>query len=222
MTWAYQFPGEDVLTQWKDKNRTGFNVSWFVQDSQGNRVTGNKSDDGEWKTDVVQKPKYPFDTRCMVAMINMVEKALNKGYKSSFLMEVAFETKLYATTGSLRCTDQKTNTKNLQSVISKLDMASDETIYSNISDNALVAGFELYSFLTMCPDSGMETVAITRFFLALIAQNNSRALLQATVNTIKSPAITHPHNKERLNQFYKQLDQILGIKLGHILLDKLS
>ena len=222
VTWAYQFPGEDVLAEWEDKRSTGFTVSWFVQDGQGNRVTRNTSDDGEWKTDVVQKPKYQFETNSMVALVNMAEKALNHGYNTSFLMEAAFETKIDSTVESLKCTDQTSNTKNLRNMISKLDMVYDETIYSNISDNALVTGYELYSFLMMCPDSGMETVAITRFFLALIDKNDSRALLQATLNTINSVAIKYPHNKERLYQFYKQLDQILGLNLGQILLDKLS
>ena len=67
-----------------------------------------------------------------------------------------------------------------------------------------------------------ESIPPYQFLHSLLSTQSPRTIIQATVNTIQSGAITNPMHRNIMKKFYLDLDQKFHFQLGKILLATVS
>ena len=82
------------------------------------------------------------------------------------------------------------------------------------SEDDLILAFNIFSYILFC---NKEANQVYFFYKSLLKTGSGRAILQATVNNLKSKNIKEATTKKALQQLYIQLDQIVGFKSGKIL-----
>jgi hypothetical protein len=106
--------------------------------------------------------------------------------------------------------------------IKQLDMDQDKAVNINVTDKALVLGFELFAFLVDCPAHTAEAVSLALFTLSLLDDYNTTTVLQAVTNTINNQAIVFTQNQNRFNHVYQKLEEALALNVQSILSSQLS
>ena len=220
IVWEYRFPGEEVLKRWKNPKRTGFSVSWYVSDSNGSHIEQFSRTNEAWQTVHKIRPAFSEQTKWFLCFVNIVQAANEK--------QVAQESLL----GKLADFRESTKLKPadcmngviyymtyLREFLVGLDIAFDETLNSNVSDLALINGFELFSSLHYCPQNDYLDLVLQDFFLS---QKSPRALLQGTANVISSGLVVNPLSMVHLQKFSQIIGGALNLDLMYILSKTLS
>ena len=105
----------------------------------------------------------------------------------------------------------------------------------NITEEHLLLGFQLYSYLLSCPSSAAHFVTargdkynltktklstmkeaqkLSNFTFNLLNNSSPRTIIQATKNTLHNQAVTH--NVDLFKQFYHKLDEKLNFTEGQV------
>ena len=89
VSWEYRYPGEEVLARWENPRRTGFNISWYVRNQNGNQIAKNQAvaDNNGWRPTTNQIPKYPEETRSFTALVNAAQRALDVQIDHSMMID---------------------------------------------------------------------------------------------------------------------------------------
>ena len=82
------------------------------------------------------------------------------------------------------------------------------------AENDLTLTFDIFSYILFC---NKEANQVYFFYKSLLKTGSVRAILQATVNNLKSKNIKQAFTKKALQQIYVQLNQMVGFKSGKIL-----
>ena len=211
IVWRYE--KLDTKNDWKPNTRTGFSVSWNIQDKKESTVDRQQS-----------KSSFILPNQYFVTIANMVKTASLIGLDRSVLIKKAIQHKVDTSlTPNTLCNNGQTTDMSLLSAFnSGLNLTTDNIINTNITDETLRLGFQLYSFLIYCPENIREAAYLVNFCNSLLQHHSPRTVLQGVVNTINMKAIAHQQNKDNFHQFYHKLEEIMNLQLSQILVKKFS
>ena len=192
--WKYEFPGKEVLAKWDKPRRTGFNISWYVEDRDRVQKSDLEANEEVWTSKLDMEPLFTSDTYAFVAFVNMAQQALDGKTDHKLMMqhlkEHILDYKLGfggSRIGRYFCMFGQTqisfDSKVFPTFQAIFNFTYDTTIYKDVSKLALRNGFELFSTLLHCPSHKSMDLVLQEFLLSF---QSPRALLQGTTNMINS------------------------------------
>ena len=114
----------------------------------------------------------------------------------------------------LQCTNTQVNRDILDQVFDQIPQVNDETHLPNITDGDITTGFMIYFAHVYCAESSY----LYQFLSTLITSQSPRTILQSIVNTVQSEDDMEDENKKKFKQIYIELNKILDLQYGKILL----
>ena len=203
----------ELLDTWKNKRMTGFRLSWFLQDSNGSRLTETQNMTENWKPEA---PSPGYHEQQLVSLVNLATQARTQNVnweevinmtiqeKTKFIMNRQLDYVSMFSEGQIK--------PNNYSVIARLTIGLNHTTSGVTNDDDLLNGFKLFSTIFYCS----ESLALSQFLHSLLSSQSPRTIIQATVKTIQSRDIKERSNRKRIGQFYLALDKISHFQLGKI------
>ena len=211
----YLATSQELVDSWEDRRMTGFRLSWFLQDSNGSRLTEVKPDTRGWRPGpAVPMYKQPE----MDKMVRLASKArANNMTTDHIVLEIIKEKSKLIENRNIEyvnmCSEGQIRHDKFGVVFDSISLDLSE-VTTPIIDEDIKAGIMLFSVVVYCS----EPVALSQFLHSLLSSESPRTIIQATVNTIESDNVKEPQNIERMKQFYLALDKIFHFQLGKILL----
>ena len=220
--YVYKAPSQELLDSWKDKNMTGYQLSWFLQDRNGSRPTKKM-------TELYWQPEAPiprFQEQYLIKMVKLASRARANNVTREEAINVALKEKEKQITMSRKHPWNSINYKIMclrgqmkKIYYSKAFQGMNLQSFGDASDNEttdedIKTGFMLFSVIVYCS----EPVALSQFLHSILSTQSPRTIIQATVNTIQSDNINERMTKSLLNDFYLSLDKVFHFQLGKILL----
>ena len=200
----------DVRKDWKIQTKTGFSLSWHIEDNKVSTAHNQTTESS-----------FNLPNKYFVEVANMVNTS---PLTNNALIQEAIQHKVDTSlTSNTLCNNEQTKDMSvLPAFISGLNLTTDNIINTNITDETLRFGFQLYSFLIYCPENIKEAANLMKFCSSLLKHHSPQTVLQAAVNTIKTEAIFHQQNKDNFHAFYHKLEKIMNLQLSPILARQLS
>ena len=224
VVWEYKFTGQEL----KSPKRTGFSVSWFLADSDGNQREYSSTGTSVWNAaDEVISP-FTEETKWFVYFVNIAQTAIVKGIDHGLLMTqlVNFRSRNSLGSNFADCMNGIISDKSyLKKFVEEVNLTFigyheyDKSVHSNISQTSLLHGLELLLSLQYCPQNLCPDMILQDFFLQ---QKNPRALLQGTANVINSGIVVNPVSMEHLRKFCQMLQAAFKMDLKWVLSKTLS
>ena len=90
---------------------------------------------------------------------------------------------------------------------------------TEVKDEDVKRGFELYSLLVFCPG---EAAKLYKFLANLINGEKGATILRSTINTLVANQLTEEKSKHGLISFYHELDHLFNLQFGKILFAMMS
>ena len=206
---------QQLLDSWEDKRMGGFRLSWFLQDSNGCRLTEALNMTEDWKQEATS-PGYQEPQ--LVRMVQLATQARKQNIgREEVIKRTILEKAKLIENGKLDYTSMCSVGQiepNHYSVITGLNIGLNNTTGGDANDEDVLTGFMIFSIMVYCP----ESVALYQFLHSLLFTQSPRTIIQATVNTIQSLDIKELINRQRMHQFYLALDKIFHFQFGKILL----
>ena len=193
VVWEYKFTGQEL----KSPKRTGFSVSWFLADSDGNQTEYSSTGISVWNAaDEVISP-VTEETKWFVYFVNIAQAAIDKQIDHGLLMTQLVNYRRINRVGSYfaDCMNGIISDSYLAKFVQEVDLTFtshyyyDKTVHSNISQTSLLHGLELLLSLQYCPQNLCPDMILQDF---LLQQKNPRALLQGTANIINTGIVVNP------------------------------
>ena len=215
--YKFEKSGQEISNSWSDKKVNGFKIDWFLQDGNGNRFTEMMPEiPADWEPNAVA-PRYRHDD--LKRLTFLAKEARLKGMiQSDMLIHVLKEKEVLIQSGVIQyismCWGNQIMNKHYK-VFEDITLGLNITKgMGSVTEEDIESGFMIFSAFVYCS----ESVALSKFLHSLLSSQSPRTIIQATVNTIESVVLDENKNKERLNKFYLDLDQIFHFQLGKILL----
>ena len=220
--WEFKYSGNEVLTRWNSTQRTGFSIDWYMMNSDGTRMEKLLNDKETWAERNMMTPIYARQTQSFVSFANIAQSAIEKEIDHEFVLSTLSDYREYLKLGSVP-SDCKNSIMDDYSYflefLRKLNMTWDGKMYTNVSEAALLNGFELYSSFRYCPNNILIDLVLQEFFLSL---ESPRAMTQGAANVINSGLIVDPVNLDHLRQFCLMLSSVFDLDLMYVLSRELS
>ena len=229
----------ELLNSREGERMTGFNLTWFIQDSNGTQLTCEPKNKEDLSWDVRNEKigaEYHKMMRKTIQLVKdmrffnasqdkILEKVItSKIITSDFLrtpkslcyenqLISGHEESLFGQLSNLTAfdIDEMRRETNL-SVIGDVDDLSNLT--TSVKENSLEDirnGFKVFAALVFCPDSAhLEKLKPYKFIFDLVTTQS----LSTIVRTIVTAIERDPNNAE-FNKFYDKLDQMLGLQYQH-------
>ena len=209
----------NLMDIWKDKRMTGFRLNWYLQDSNGSRITEVKSNwrPKDWKTEVLD-PRYldPY----LVRMVQLASRARASNItREEVIKQIIQEKSNLIDVGSIKyfsmCSGGHIKPEHNLQVFNSIHIQKIENeSKTEILDEDIKTGFMMFSAIVYCS----EPVGLYQFLHNLLSNQSPRTIIQATVNTIQSVNIRNGENRKGMNKFFLALDSIFNLQFGKILL----
>ena len=205
----------ELVDSWEDRRMMGFSLSWFLQDSDGSRLTEVKPDTRDWRP----KPAVPSykqpDTDKMMRLASMA-RANNMTTDQTVLEIVKEKSKIIdnRTLDFLNMCSEGQIIHDKSSVVFESITLDLIEVTTTIIDENIKTGIKLFAVVVCCS----EPLALSQFLNSLLSRESPRTIIQATVNRIESENIIEPQNMERMKQFFLALDKIFHFQIDKILL----
>ena len=213
--YEYLVGSQDLLDSWNDKRMTGFRLNWFLQDSNGSRLTEVKPDSVDWRPEPAV-PKYRQPE--MAKMVQLASKARTNNMTTDQIILQTLKhkgnrLKIRTIEYKTMCSKGEINHDKVNVVFDGISLGLNE-VNVTITDDDVKTGLMMFSAVVYCS----ETVALYQFLHSLLSAQSPRTIIQATVNTIQSDNIKQSQNRKRMKVFYRALDKVFHFHLGKILL----
>ena len=215
MNYQRSHTSQKLLDSWKDRNMTRFHLDWFLQDSNGSRLTEKMPDlPGDWKPETAVTR---YREQYLVRMVQLASRARANNMTREEILDVTIREKAkLITSGFLKyrmCSGGQVTTGSYPKVFDELDIKiNSDTNVRTITEEDIETGFMLFSAIIFCS----EPVALSQFLHNLLTTQSPRTIIQATVNTIQSEDIKEIITRKLMNNFYLDLDKIFQFHLGKI------
>ena len=85
--WKYKFPGKDVLARWERPKRTGFSVTWHLEDEKGQTTNVSEEEEELWGEKLDVEAMFATENVNFVAFVNMAEQAKEGGTEHESMMK---------------------------------------------------------------------------------------------------------------------------------------
>ena len=216
--YSYSFSSQDLVDSWQDKRMTGFRLSWFLQDSSGNRLTEEKTDMEEaWKLADADVPRYR--NWYLAKMVELASVARMKNMtREDILKETIKEKDKLIRSGSIEyttmCSHGQVESEHYSTIFNLINVSViSDSAKTPITDEDVNTGFMMFTAIVYCS----EPVALSQFLHSLLSTQSPRTILQATVNTIQSDKVKEK-TRQLLNEFYQNIQNTFNLQHGKILL----
>ena len=234
---------EYVVSQQLDNPRnrqqmTGFRLTWFIRDHNGNRVTKEKQvNNQEWKPVEPAVPAPKYENPWLVRMVELARQARLQNISTEALVERALRNvkfsngKIYReieknnATYTFSCIDGHLNEEYFEQFFAKEERAIEPRIenVTSFQDVYFHSGTKIFVALTYCPHS--LSLKLLTFFQGLV--NSPSVLIRTVVDTIQSGNSSGTTDEDRvskkgLNNLYLTLEKKFSLQYGKVLLGLLS
>ena len=225
--WKYQFPGEEVLAKWTKPRRTGFNITWYVQNEEGHQKDTITASEELWTSKLDTVAAYTAENVFFAAFVNLAQQALEENIphnsmlvhlKNIIAQQKTFFCKLGQAEPDLFRSFFCRASGFSFNLLTDFNLTFDTKIYKNISTIALHNGFELYVTLLHCPSHKEIDLFLRDFFLNF---TSPRDLLQGASNIINSGSLRNQVNIDHPYEFCKEMQSMFGLYLPDILQNSL-
>ena len=212
------FQNKELLDSWEDVRMNGFNLSWYIKDINGSRLTKNKPDMlADWKP--ADADYRSHDNLYLAKMVNLASLARMKNMSSEAIIKQVLKEKVQSvSTHNLNSMCAHGQVKPLQysTVFSgiSLGLTLDDT-KPTITNEDIKTGFGMFSAIVYCP---VSTLKLYQFLHSLLSTQSPRTIIKATVNTIQSESLKEYSTRKWMNQFYLTLNKTYDFQYGKILL----
>ena len=186
-----------------------------LQDTNRSRLADNMSNSQEDKWE--HEPVFPrYKNQYLDGKVQLANYARNNNM-DKILADVVkkkadiFQSKSLQVRNKWQCTNDQVKQNQLALVFDEIPQAKNTT---DITDEDITKGFMIYSALVFCAESSY----LYQFLATLISNQSARTILQVIVNTIQSEDDMDDENKKKFNHIYLELDRILDLQYGKILL----
>ena len=203
-----------------DKRRmSGFTLNWFVEDSNGTRLTEKLPPRAEdWKQDVQQASEYKEPL--LADMVQLARKLRMENMTSEQIKDKVIREKMQNISilaDESLCSYDQIKSQKLDSTISKLVSFTDEEETKGLEtavDNE--TGLELFHAVRYCPSS--MVIKLFRFVDELLSTQSSGTIIQTFVNLFRSKDLEDLTSFGLAKEFYLVLASTLQLQYGNILL----
>ena len=220
--YKYQVSNLEMLDFWEDESMTGFRLSWFLEDSNGTRLTEILPDLPEdWKPAQASIARYkePY----LDKMVELASRARNLNMTPNDIIRqtITEKTQLiqngHIDFASMCSGNELRINKTLYlSIFAHIKLGINDTMpQTTILDEDIKTGRMMFSAVVFCS----ESTSLYMFLYNLLTNESPRTILQATANTIESAtSLTDDSNKQLIHEFYHLLENVFNLQLGKILL----
>ena len=223
---SYRATGKTLLDSW-DKSRmmTGFSLSWKIKNTDSSLEDVSETLSEESTREVSSKNKgHVLPPPLIIRAPGLQDKSLSNGIQLARQMRLGNMTREQILMKVLRY--KILNTTFLNEVgcpisIQKygIQMAifrdlKEETSVGVTIDEDIENGILINAIIDFCSATSRNLYIM---FDRLVSENNSKELLQTTLNTILYTGMEQSSRKE-LHEFYIALDKTFGLQFGKILL----
>ena len=207
----------------EERRMTGFNLHWFLKDSNGTQLTEKlppKQED--WKPDgLIPAPKYVQPL--LAEMVQLARHLRVKHNKTNEqILEKVIRWKIEnigILTESRKCSMNQIGSEHLEDVFLKLVPSFDkEDLEGSTSDEDITTGFGLFHAVVFCPSSLEMDSKYFQFVDQLLSNESSRTIIQTFVNMFHSGIIKDATRIAQTKEFYDVLATTLNLQYGDILL----
>ena len=219
LCWKYRPSG----SQQEDTNRsvTGFVVDWYITGGDHEKER-SREEEWLWRRVSRAEPRYSWDNFYLTVIIDLVSSWRLAGRSKQQLWSDVVGMKTLWNEERLHskhqwCSDSHVSNYFIEEFYRGL-YTTTGNISSNVSEEDLVFGTELFTVLTLCHDHIVEAAKLAVFMTNLLDNHNLRTIIQTTVNTIEQGSVTSQQNVESVKEFYKELDRKYNLSLGIILI----
>ena len=214
--YRYQAANLTTLRSWKDKRMTGFKLSWYVEDKNGN-VLNDQLELDMWKS---QNPKPQFEDNLLHKLVDQAKGARLQSIKRQDILMSAVEKKINEKSflewfsSSTSCSGSQLKNKNVY--FKKMFQFVYDEVEGLLSEEDLETGFMLFYAVVYCND--MTFMKLYKFVNDLVTTENPRTILKGLINTMETEEGKGPVTKYKLEQFYMVLKNIFNLKYDNIIL----
>ena len=214
--YSYKKANKEVLNSWEDKNVTGFRLSWFIEDSNGSRLSERMPDPGQEPVDPIEpflRNMIQLASRARVENItesDIIQRAIKE--KARLLENESFEFAKNCSMSQVKPYIQGFYGFSAKSL--GLEPSTVKATAITITREDIKIGFSIFAVFVHCS----ESIPLSNFLHRLVSSQSPRTIIQATVNTVKTGDLKDSVDKRGMSQFYEALDQIFNLQLGKILL----
>ena len=208
---------QKALDQFGGRNQPGFSVEWYL-DLEGIEKESSprdvKASQSSWTQDLQNVPRYLKQNEYLIKMVNVMVYAYIPPVNQKNVMNAIKEGKLlqYPIYSGKKCKNGQL-IRSEQRNMFHLDFKSNSTINHWMPLQTIKKGVECFGLATYCKD---ETLMLWALFENLIQRKTSRALIQASLNTIKNEQLQKRH-KGSFTAFFSKLGNLLDLKLPKML-----
>ena len=194
---------------------TGFRLTWFIRDQNGNRVmNGKEANKSEWKP-LVSAPKC--ETPWIFRMVELARQARLQSIPIEGLVERSLNNEKLESSENGRCIDGQLNGGYFEQLFTKLEGTitpiANLTSYENVDFHS---GAKIFFAMTFCPHPMSQK--LLNFFKGIFDSQSPRAIIRTVVDTIQSGIVENGESKKSLNELYLVLEKKYDLQYGKLLL----
>ena len=203
------------------KNIPGFALSWSLKDSNGSQLTEElPAKDEVWKQDE-QIPKYKSSS-----LSGMIRLAQHLRIKENMTHEQILAKVIQGQIQNINSTSCVQNENNPDPVYETLpDLLSNikeqdlqETVLQNLTEEDVLAGFELYHAAVYCPSALSTDLKLFNFVDKLLAHETPRTIMRTFVNLFHSGVVNRIAKTTPIKKLYDILAAKFNLQYGNVLI----
>lgn len=197
----------------------GFVIDWYIEDTNGKRLTERlPARQEDWKQEV-PTPRYA-ESLLLSKAVQLARQFRIQNISKNMILDRAVSIKLeninaFGISGI--CTQEEVISNDLDDIFSKLGLNENmnNTSERHPSDGDMRTGSELFHAIVYCP---AIPIKLFRFIDHLITNESSRTLIKTIVNLGQQGAIADPISGILVKQFVTEMDNSLALQYGNVLL----
>ena len=208
----------DLLDSWQDPRMTGFELNWFIESQNGSRLTAKRPDEvGKWRNKV-SIPEYQEMWLTKTSQLARQYRLQNLSRKE--IVQRIVRRKMMATefvhNSDHICMGGQVKTNHFKTLFEEVLSEVDDEAQSVTDEVDLHNGFVIFAAIIYCPEN-VEELQLYKFVDDLLTSQNPGTIMRATINTIEANILAEDLRK-KFNKFFKELDKVLKLQYGMILL----
>ena len=209
-----------------EMTRRGFTLDWFLEDDTGRSLTEKlPSKPEDWLDNVhVQTPRYIREQPFLVKMVRIAQQLRMQNMTSEQIITKIIKDKVEGINrrgfsfmeGICSKELKQVNPSDLRYAFSELVSAVDKNEAEEpATDLDFETGIKIFHVMVFCP---LEVIKIFQFYDNLLSTQSARTIIQTSVNTFKTGAITDKKSHVLAKEFYAVLASSLNLQYGNVLL----
>ena len=192
----------------------GFSLKWQLQGT----AKGNETFKGECESFWDMKEEKDLN---MLTILNLVRESKSKGLQNEKVWKALLKSRWNSEVLNVsHCLTKDQAAEVIFKTGQDLGIVYDWNIRVHQEDVEFAK--ELYSVVLFCPDHLVEAAKLSTLFESLLADQNLRTIVAATMQNIQPRAGDNIKDFTSINMWYKRLDERYNFSLGPVILPLLT